>query len=244
MTSAPPDAPADLLAATEMVNAFGTRVAPAPAAGAVGVAALSFTLVVGWWGLAALAEALLPIALMGGATYWGWRWVDERHGRVYWEPALLTIEAVAVGTWVPSTQRAGSLARVTGAGVDNDDRPWLRLGDGSLLVAEPPRGDVVTAIVRPAPWHGLLDSLPVPERRGVQDLSDDELRAAVKRSFARLSAAITAAIDSGEPLERELVVDLARVLDNGMESVRAYESVRTRLGARPAPAGDAAPEEG
>jgi len=229
MTSAEPEAPADLHVATEMVKAFGTRLAPAPAAGAVAAGVVSIALVFGGWGAAALAETLLPVGLIVVTTYWGWRWMDERHGRVYWEPAPVAIEAVAVGAWVPSTQRPSQLARVTGAGVDDQDRPWLRLGDGSLLVAEPPRGEVVTAVVRPGPWHGLLSDIPTPPRP--QDLSDDELRAAVRRSFARLSAAVTAAIDSGQPLDRELVVDLARVLDNGMESVRAYESVRARLAA-------------
>ena len=233
MASKPLDPLADPLAAAEMVEAFGMRVAPGPAVGAVVVAVLSLTLAYGWWGVAGLANAVLPVAFATVAVYWLWRWVDERHGKLYWEPAPMAIEAVAVGTWMPSSLRVGSLSRVTATGVD-DDRPWLRLGEGSVLVAEPPTGDVVTALVRPGPWQGVLDGVPLPHRRTPAELSDEELRAAVKRSFGRLAAVVEETIDSGELFDRDLLVDLARFLEKGMETVRAYESVSGRLRARPA----------
>ncbi|HVL27655.1 MAG TPA: hypothetical protein VM390_05880 [Acidimicrobiales bacterium] len=232
MPTKPLDPQADPLPATEMVKAFGMRLAPGPTVGAVAGGVLCLTLAFGWWGVAALAQAALPMVLVSASVYWAWRWVDERHGKVYWEPAPMAIEAVAAGTWMPSSLRAGCLSRVTAAGVA-DDRPWLRLGEGSMLVAEPPRGDVVTALLRPAPWHGVLESVPVPDRRTAAELSDDELRAAVKRSFARLAAVVEETIDSGELFDRELLVDLARFLEKGMETVRAYESVSGRLRTRP-----------
>lgn len=240
MESEPLDQQADLLRATAMVRVFGLWLAPGPAAGAVSAGVLCVAVVFGWLGVAALVEAALPVALASVSVYWAWRWVDDRHGKIYWEPAPTAIEAVAVGTWVPSSRRTGWLSRVMATGVD-DNQPRLRMGDGSVLTADPGGGDVLTALVRSAPWKGLLQSVPVPDRRTAAQLSDDELRDAVKRSFARLTAVVEETIDSGELLDRELLVDLARFLEKGMETARAYERVSGRL--RPQPAAAALGEE-
>ncbi|MFP5319461.1 MAG: hypothetical protein ACLGI2_14365 [Acidimicrobiia bacterium] len=235
MTTERPEALDELVPAVEMVEVFGTRLAPRPAVAAVVAPALSIPFVLGCWGIAALAQALLPLALLAVSTYWGGRWLDERRGRLYWEPRPAAIETVEVGTWMPSPRHLGWLTKVVAAGIAQDDRPWLRLGDGSQMVAEPPRGEVVTALTRPAPWHGLLDAVPVPERRRPSpEQSDEELRTALRRTFDSLAEAVGDVIDSGEPFDRELVVDLARVLESGMESVRASESMQERLRARAA----------
>ncbi|MFN2506269.1 MAG: hypothetical protein ABR540_18990 [Acidimicrobiales bacterium] len=225
--------------ATEMAKLWGFRVAAVPAVAAGGGAALALWLYLGWLGLASVFHAWLPTAVIAVSIYCVWRRVEELRGKVYWEPALVPLDTVREGTWVPSSTSPGSLTRVRSIGLLERGCSALYLGDGSRLRAGPDA--LLTAVVRPGPWQRRSETVPaaaVPGGRPPEDLSDDELRTVVKRSFTRLSRSVEALLDAGELPDRELLIDLSRFLENGMEMVRAYESVSGRLRLRPGSPGD------
>lgn len=62
-----------------------------------------------------------------------------------------------------------------------------------------------------------------------EELSDAELRDVAERAWERLSSIIDEMIGSGRLFDRELLIDLARFLENMMPAVRAYESLVGRI---------------
>lgn len=65
--------------------------------------------------------------------------------------------------------------------------------------------------------------------RGLDDVSEQELRAVVERSWSRLCSIVDRTMASGRFVDRTLLVDLGRWLDGAGTAVRAYERLVVRL---------------
>ncbi|MDQ3573865.1 MAG: hypothetical protein M3378_02340 [Actinomycetota bacterium] len=91
------------------------------------------------------------------------------------------------------------------------DGPTRDPGDGPG-----PAGAVVE--LHPPPLMAAAEDAALDE-----DLSEAELRDVVERSWARLSLLVDRMIGSGRLFDREVLIDLARFLENAMPAVRAYE---------------------
>lgn len=65
--------------------------------------------------------------------------------------------------------------------------------------------------------------------RALDDVSEQELRAVVERSWSRLCSIVDRTMASGRFVDRTLLVDLGRWLDGAGTAVRAYERLVVRL---------------
>jgi hypothetical protein len=62
------------------------------------------------------------------------------------------------------------------------------------------------------------------------DMHDAQLREEVERAWSKVSVLIDRLIGSGQLIDRELLLDLARFLESAMPAVVAYERLLARIG--------------
>jgi hypothetical protein len=122
----------------------------------------------------------------------------------------------------------GVMARSTGSNPSGTLPPARRRTDAARQISEPRAGRAL----RPVPGSSEAAEASARHR------AESELRDVVDDAWEGLAARIDDLLGSGRLLDRGLVVELARFLDQAGPAVDAYEQLLARVAA----AGDAAGE--
>ena len=75
-----------------------------------------------------------------------------------------------------------------------------------------PDAEAASSVIHSTAETGVLD-----------EASDAQLRQVVERSWGRLASIVDGMIGKGQLLSRDVLIDMARFLENAMAAVQAYE---------------------
>lgn len=97
-------------------------------------------------------------------------------------------------------------------------------------------GLATLALVGTVVWRrrrsGVPQRMSGPEQASTVEVPDAQLREQVERAWAQVSTLVDGLIGSGQLIDRELLLDLARFLESAMPAVVAYERLLARASER------------